>query len=103
MAERFEKLRLKMHPDARQQSDRLAQDMLSKMSLAELRGVRGLSQQDMADHLNVQQPAVAKLEARQDMRISTLRKHVQALGGRLELIARFPDQSVLIAQQGNSD
>ena len=103
MTDRFEKLRSKMSLEAQRQADLLAREMLSAMSLAEIRGIRGLSQQAMADHLNIQQPAVAKLEARQDMRISTLRKHVQALGGQLELVARFPDQAVLITQEGKTD
>jgi DNA-binding transcriptional regulator YiaG len=103
MTDRFEKLRSKMSHEARQQADLIVQEMLSEISLADLRDSRGLSQQAMADYLRIQQPAVAKLEARQDMRISTLRKHVQALGGQLELVARFPDQTFVIAQHGKTD
>jgi uncharacterized protein YkvS len=46
--------------------------------------------------LHVQQPAVAKLEKRTDMYISSLRNHIEALGGKLEIVAKFPDGSIQI-------
>jgi hypothetical protein len=51
----------------------------------------------LAETLHVQQPAIAKLEKRTDMYISTLRNHIKAMGGELEVIARFPDGDVRIA------
>jgi len=45
----------------------------------------------LAEALNVQQPSIAKLERRTDMYVSTLRSHIEAMGGQLEIIARFPD------------
>jgi hypothetical protein len=53
--------------------------------------------QRLAETLHVQQPAIAKLEKRTDMYISTLRNHIKAMGGELEVIARFPDGDVRIA------
>lgn len=47
----------------------------------------------MADVLHVGQPAIAKLEHRADMYISTLRSHIEAMGGVLEIVARFPEGS----------
>lgn len=66
------------------------------MPLHELRQARGLSQQALADTLNVRQPAIAKLERRTDMYISTLRSHIEAMGGELEILARFPEGTVRI-------
>jgi DNA-binding transcriptional regulator YiaG len=60
------------------------------MPLHELRQARERSQQDLARELNVGQPAVAKLERRADMYVSNLRRYVEALGGSLEITARFP-------------
>ena len=51
----------------------------------------------LADVLHVQQPSIAKIENRTDMYISTLRSHIEAMGGQLEVIARFPDGSVTIS------
>lgn len=66
------------------------------MPLHELRQARGLSQKMMAEALHIQQPAVAKIEKRTDMYLSTLRSHIQAMGGELEIVARFPEGSVRI-------
>ncbi|MDP1444230.1 XRE family transcriptional regulator [Acinetobacter schindleri] len=85
-----------MSADSQQQAHQLAQQHMSEMPLQELRQARGLSQKVMADLLNVQQPAIAKLEKRTDMYVSTLRSHIEAMGGQLEVIARFPDGTVKI-------
>jgi hypothetical protein len=55
---------------------------------------RGLTQEMLADAMHIQQPAIAKMERRTDMYISTLRSHIRAMGGELEITARFPDGSV---------
>jgi hypothetical protein len=52
--------------------------------------------------LAVGQPAVAKLEKRTDMHISSLRRYIEALGGKLEITARFPDASVVIDNVGDT-
>lgn len=64
------------------------------MPLNELRRARALSQKMLADLLHDQQPAIAKLEKRTDMYLSTLRSHIEAMGSELEVIARFPDGAV---------
>lgn len=69
------------------------------LTLHELRKARTVSQQELADKLAVGQPAVAKLERRGDMYVSNLRRYVEALGGTLEIAARFPDGRVEIATE----
>jgi hypothetical protein len=39
---------------------------------------------------------VSRIEHREDLQISTLRRYIEALGGELELTARFADQTVRI-------
>lgn len=68
-----------------------AAEMLTEMSLAELRRSRAVTQNDLAESLKMKQPSVAQLEKRDDVYISTLRNYLHALGGELELTARFPD------------
>jgi transcriptional regulator with XRE-family HTH domain len=68
----------------------------AEMPLAELRQARELSQQELARALKVGQPAVAKLERRADMYVSNLRRYIAALGGSLEITARFPEGVVNI-------
>src|SRR5258708_5582854 len=72
----------------------------SDMALAELRQARERSQEDLARELKVGQPAVAKLERRTDMYVSNLRRYIDALGGSLEITARFPEGSVSINNFG---
>jgi ribosome-binding protein aMBF1 (putative translation factor) len=97
MAKKFSELRAGMSAPAREKSDRKAKLMLAEMPLHELRQARGLSQKDLAEMLHVQQPSIAKIEKRTDMYLSTLRNHIEAMGGQLDIIARFPDGAVKIS------
>jgi len=96
MAKKFSELRSGMAAEAQARSEQLTNEMLAEMPLHELRQARGLSQQVLARLLKVQQPAIAKLERRTDMYISTLRSHIEAMGGELDIVARFPDGTVRI-------
>ena len=55
-----------------------------------------MTQKAVGDVLNVNQPAVAKLERRADMYVSNLRAYIEAMGGRLNIVAEFPQGSVVI-------
>lgn len=68
----------------------------SHSSLSGLRRLLGLSQAALAGRLGVSQPHVAQLESQADMHLGTLRRHIAALGGELELVVRFPDQRIEI-------
>jgi len=85
------------------ESETMARAMMQEMPLQELRTARGLSQQTLAAALNIQQPAVAKMEKRTDMYLSTLRRHIRAMGGELDIVARFPDGDVHIQNLSQSD
>lgn len=69
-------------------------------TLEQLRIALGVSQEELARLLDVQQPAISKLERRDDMRVSTLREVIEALGGELKLSAKFPDRTVELAIAG---
>ena len=97
MAKNFSELRNKMSPERRARIDKKVEEVLAEMPLQELRNARGLSQKMLAEALHIQQPAIAKLEKRTDMYISTLRSHIEAMGGELDIIARFPEGNVKIA------
>lgn len=96
MAKKFTELRAGMTQAAREKADGMARQLLAEMPLNELRQARGLSQKMLAEVLHVQQPSIAKIEKRTDMYLSTLRSHIEAMGGELDVIARFPDGSVKI-------
>jgi len=64
-------------------------------SLAALRKAAGKAQVDIAASLKISQPSVSKIEKQTDMFLSTLRDYVEAVGGDLELVVRFPQQPPL--------
>jgi transcriptional regulator with XRE-family HTH domain len=72
------------------------------LALHALRKARNVSQATLARKLSVGQPAVAKLERRSDMYVGNLRRYVEALGGTLEITARFPDGAVTVADIGEA-
>lgn len=71
-------------------------ELLVDMPLHELRRARALTQQDLAGALRVNQTAVAKMEQRTDMYVSSLRSYIEAVGGRLKIVAEFPEGEVAI-------
>ncbi len=63
-------------------------------TLSELRRERGVSQQEMAEELDVSQASISKIERQGDPHVSTLMRYLSALDANLELRAVFPDRSV---------
>lgn len=98
---KFADLRAEMSPEARARADETAARLGAEMDLAELRRAMRLSQEEIAAILNVSQGAVAKMEKRADMLVGTLRRFVEAMGGELEIVARFPDRDVRIETFGS--
>jgi transcriptional regulator with XRE-family HTH domain len=82
----------------RARAARRTKELLGELLLSELRQLAGKSQQQLAAALGIRQPSLSKLENQDDMQISTLRRIVQALGGKLEVIAKFPKGAVKIDQ-----
>ena len=93
---KFSDLVAAMPPERRARVDQNAIEMRAEMDLAQLRMARQLSQAALGEILRVEQPAVAKMEKRTDMYVSTLRRFIEAMGGELEITARFPDHHVRI-------
>jgi len=98
MARSFKELETKMSPARRARVEAMARDQMAEMLLAEIRRQAGLTQTDLAQMLGIQQPSLSKLEAQEDMQISTLRRIIGALGGELELIAKLPGGTVRLTQ-----
>ena len=75
--------------------DRLAElrnDTLEEIRLYELRHGEAISQVELAGRLDVTQGAISKLENSEDVRVSSLRQYLEALGARLELVAVFDEE-----------
>ena len=63
-----------------------------ELSLRDLRRAMSRTQVQVARTLNVGQDTVSRYERRNDMLLSTLQAYVRAMGGELDLVARFPDR-----------
>lgn len=62
-----------------------------EIALHELRERRGVTQEQVAAGLGTSRPNISRIEREDDVRLSTLQRYIEALGGELELVARFPD------------
>jgi predicted XRE-type DNA-binding protein len=100
MAKPFKTLTDKMSPEARERAKARTREMLLEMNLQELRShCAEMTQAEVAELLQVTQAFVSKFEHQQDTLVSTLYNFVKALGGELEILARFPGrQEVRVTQ-----
>jgi DNA-binding transcriptional regulator YiaG len=96
MSKKFSVLRSQMSGTSRAESNVLFHQLMADMPLHELRKARNLSQVKLAEVLQVNQAAISKIEHRTDMYISTLREYIRAMGGDLEIVAKFPEGEVNI-------
>lgn len=98
MARSWKEIKATVSPEIRAAAAKRTTAMLAALPLSELRHARELSQATLADLLEATQPEVSKIEHRTDLYVSTLRRYIEAMGGELDIIARFPDGSVRIDQ-----
>lgn len=62
------------------------------VTLKDLRKAAKQTQKDLAAALGVGQDTISRLEQRSDMLLSTLQHYVESVGGKLELVATFPNR-----------
>ena len=101
MVKSFDKLRNKMSIGAQKKAVAKAEKIMAKMALCDLRKALKISQEHLAETLETKQSNVSRMERRTDMYISTLRIYVEAMGGELDIIAKFPEGNVHINQFQN--
>jgi transcriptional regulator with XRE-family HTH domain len=84
-----EELRRRRPPN-RERVDAIKRAVELETALHELRERRGVTQEQLAARIDTSRPNVSRIERGDDIRLSTLQRYVAALGGELEIIARFP-------------
>jgi DNA-binding XRE family transcriptional regulator len=89
---------IKALPAARRRKveKRAAELMAEEMTLRELRKARAMTQVRLAKSLGVAQKQISEIEKRTDLHISTLRRSIEAMGGKLSLVAQFPDRAPVV-------
>ena len=70
--------------------------LLEEMTLRELREALHIQQEELGELLGIKQAAVSRMERRSDIHLSNLRKAIEAMGGELVIIARFPNVDVCL-------
>ena len=88
MAKKFKDLVNKMSPASQARIQQRTKQMASEMALQELRQALQLTQQEMADQLQMNQAAISKMERQSDMYVSTLRRFIAAGGAFFQLVGR---------------
>lgn len=94
------KQKLEHLPVERQEKieSRAAQLIAEEMTLQDLRQALKLTQEKMAELLEIREESVSYIENRTDLLLSTLKDYVKAMGGELKLVVDFPDrQSVILS------
>ena len=98
MKQNFNELFSKMKPEAQERVKARSSELLQAMALADLRRAQASTQQQLAQALGVNQAWISRMERQTDMYLSTLRSYVEALGGELEVSARFDDTLIRLDQ-----
>jgi len=85
---------MKALPKARQ--EQIQERAMELATLKDLRQAAQQTQAQMAATLGVRQDTISRLEKRSDMLLSTMRQYVESMGGKLELVAKFPDRPPVV-------
>lgn len=103
MAKKFRDLVANWSPERVAATEVLALELLRKMPLTELLHARGVASADLAAALGVTEARLSRLEQRSGLYLGTLRRLVEAMGGELEITARFPDTAIRLGELRVSD
>jgi transcriptional regulator len=92
----WDEIKAQAAPETLAAAARKTEAMLAVFELTELRRARKLTQEELAHRLGTRQANVSKLEHRSDLRVSTLREVIEAMGGKMRITAEFPDGEYLV-------
>lgn len=97
MARNIDETIAEMPASSRRRIEKRAAALIAvEMTLKELRKARTMTQVRLSKHLGVAQKQISEIEKRTDMHISTLRRSIEAMGGKLSLVAEFPDRKPVV-------
>jgi transcriptional regulator with XRE-family HTH domain len=99
MARKWRQLYDKIPRNRRDAIEARVAELQQELPLHEIRRARSLTQVQLAEEMQASQGEISAIEKRTDHYVSTLRRYVSAMGGELEIVARFPDGSVVKIQQ----
>jgi transcriptional regulator with XRE-family HTH domain len=102
MAVSLDEVLTRMTPAQRARVKARAQELIEEeLTLRDLRQAQHLTQERMAELLGVEQENVSRIERRADLLLSTLSSYVAAMGGKLRLVAEFPNRKPVTVALGD--
>ena len=91
MAKSLKELLAKRSPESQARIQKLADELLLEQHLHMIREELEISQKELADILGIKQPSLSAIENRgNDLKISTMKKYVEAMGGKLRIDVELP-------------
>jgi DNA-binding XRE family transcriptional regulator len=94
MARTLQEIMANEKPEVVAKAQELATEMLLNIHLAELRERASLTQNELALAMGVKQPTISGMEkVGQDIKLSSLKKYIEATGGKLRLDVEMSDGS----------
>lgn len=94
MTKSFSALKNKMSLTAKKAVEEKTSQLLKEVLLHEIREKMHITQEEMAAKLNTKQANVSRTERRRDMKLSTLKRYIEAMGGELDIVAKFASNEV---------
>ena len=94
MAKSFNQLKNKMTAQAQEAIELKKNSHMKDLLLGDIREELNFTQEEMATKLNTKQANISRTERRKDLKLSTLKRYIQAMGGELDIIAKFPTTEV---------
>lgn len=82
----------------KRRQERVQARAMELATLKDLRQAAKQTQAQMAVALGVRQDTISRLEKRSDMLLSTMRHYVESMGGKLELVVKFPDRPPVVIE-----
>ena len=94
MAKSLKVLRDKMSVKVQEAISEKTQSLIKEALLYEIRESQNITQEEMAEKLGTKQANVSRTERRPDLKLSTLKRYIEAMGGELDIIVKFPTNEV---------
>ena len=88
--------KVRADPERRVRIEQREQAIEAELTISQLREARGATQENVAERMHVTQSNVSHFERNPNIFLRSLASYVEALGGRLEICAVFPDQTVTL-------
>lgn len=91
MGKTLDEMLAQLTPERRQRVEGMTQQMMLETHLYQLREAQGMTQMDLAKQMNITQPTIVAIEKRgNDLKLLTLKRYVEALGGKMRIEVDLP-------------